>query len=111
MDSSSTNLPTTGLSIARSQFTTTSLVNGKVLIVGGATSPSTFTNTAELFDPATETFTLLNSTLVSGRADHCAVTMPSGLVLLIGGYQGHAFPSVDVFDPTANVFTSYPITT
>ena len=59
--------------------TATLLPNGQVLVAGGATN----TGIAELYDPATGTWT----TTGRGRArqDHTATLLSDGRVLVVGG--------------------------
>lgn len=72
------------------------------------------TYTAEVFDPATEMFTLLDSTMSWGRANHCAVILPDNRVVLVGGWAMSWMPvvswdlptTVDIFDPTTNTFSA-----
>jgi hypothetical protein len=84
-----------------------------VLIVGGANSAG-FLDSAELFDPSTGTFTQLpdsgNTRLQTGRADAIAAPLPSGKVLIAGGYLpgGHWLQSAEIFDPSTNTFTALP---
>ena len=64
-------------------FTATLLQNGKVLLAGGgANAPST--NAAELYDPATNSF-IATGNLGTARANHTAVAMADGSVLVAGG--------------------------
>lgn len=104
-----TNAPTSSMTYARSSATATLLQDGRVLVAGGSVDP-TGAYTAEVFDPATETFSLLNSTMSWGRVSHCAVTLPDKRVLLIGGWGLIGVwgvpPTVDIFDPTTDTFTA-----
>jgi len=58
---SATWSPTGSMSIGRFSFTATTLQNGKVLVAGGATDTEIATATAELYDPATGTFSATGS--------------------------------------------------
>src|SRR6202008_3538019 len=86
--------PTTGtwsitgnLSTARSGSATL-LPNGKVLVAGGETSASFLDffslNSAELYDPATGTWSFTGS-LNPSRLLHTATLFPNGKVLVAGG--------------------------
>lgn len=74
----------------RFEHTATLLGDGRVLIAGGlspdgedlAALPS-----AELYDPATDTF-LGTSPMADGRANHSAVALSDGAVLVMGGGGG-----------------------
>ena len=79
---------------ARYGHTATLLPNGKVLIAGGTNAWThgvypPFGNalaTAELFDPASATFTLTGK-MSFGRYQHQATMLLSGMVLITGGYD------------------------
>jgi hypothetical protein len=86
---SGTFRPTLGLMNARRElFTATKLPNGKVLLVGGLNANTNVTEpSAELYDPATETFKPTGSLSVS-RFGHDAVYLPTvNKVLVVGGKQ------------------------
>ena len=85
--------------------TATLLPNGKVLIVGGYTvcdptcGPVT---TAELYDPATGTFTptgRMTAAYVTG-----AVLLPDGRVLIAGADITHTVSSLELYDPSSETF-------
>ena len=72
----------------RRYHTATPLTDGRVLVTGGITvstvdDPSV-TATSELYDPATETWTVTGS-LAAGRAQHSATLLAGGQVLVVGG--------------------------
>jgi hypothetical protein len=75
------------------------LSDGNVLIVGGAT--------AELFNPATGTFSPTSSNPNLARTYHTATLLPNGKVLIAGGQiPGQQDTStVELYDPTAETFT------
>jgi hypothetical protein len=108
-----TSAPTSSMTYARSSETVTLLADGRVLVAGGS-NDATGTYTAEVFDPSTETFSLLDSTMSWGRIHHCAVTLPDNRVVLVGGWAMTWLPvlsldlppTVDVFDPTTNTFSA-----
>jgi hypothetical protein len=91
----------------RARLTGTLLQNGKVLLAGGSLlDVNASATTAELFDPAGNTFTTIASTMP--RESHQAVRLNSGRVVLAGGFD-HAFvqvSTIDVFDPATQVFTA-----
>src|SRR6266571_8487289 len=103
--------PTTGvwintgnLNAARSEHTATLLPNGKVLIVGGTVGGPedvVSVNSAELYDPATGTWSSTGN-LNTARSQHTATLLPNGKVLIAGGgdYVGgffHKFNSAEVY--------------
>jgi hypothetical protein len=104
------------MSYPRSGHSATLLADGRVLVAGGNNTTinnSNFTtyNSAELFDPTTELFSMVPSTMSVARTEQCAVTMPDKRVLMISG-SGNFFSSppdfslVDIFDPATNSFSS-----
>ena len=87
---------------ARRQLNATLLPDGKVLVTGGTASP-TFSDptghvdAAELWDPATETWTTLASSTGIPRVYHStALLLPDGRVFSTGG-NGH--PDVELYSP------------
>jgi len=102
---------TTGnLNKVRQQHTATLLNNGKVLIVSGATNTgsSNFTSSdAELYDPTTKTFTLINISAGTGRIFHQATLLANGKVLITGGSKfdySETYADGLIFDPITNTF-------
>jgi N-acetylneuraminic acid mutarotase/HEAT repeat protein len=77
----------------------TLLPNGKVLIAGGRRGYSDVLASAELYDPATDTWTSTGAMKI-GRMGHLATLLPNGQVLVIGG---NASPS-DASDRRAEMF-------
>jgi len=66
------------------------LANGKVLVAGGNFGNGTVTS-AELYDPATGTWTFTGS-LNTAREEHTATLLPGGKVLVAAGRGSNAFP-------------------
>ena len=84
-------------------FTATLLTNGKVLVAGGFNS--TFTSSAELYDPATGTWTATGS-LATARDFHTATLLPDGKVLVAGGENNTgATSSAEIYDPGTALWT------
>jgi hypothetical protein len=104
-------LPNT-MNLGRQGHTATLLPNGKVFIAGGATGDGVTTaentDTAELFDPATGTFTLVPSTMTSRRNGPTATLLPSGKVLIAGGFGFAYRNTAELFDPASGTFTLVP---
>jgi DNA-binding winged helix-turn-helix (wHTH) protein len=104
--------------------TATLLSDGRVLVVGGwgcdeADLESARTrrplagryclaskrrplDSAELYDPATKSFTMLDARLQVPRTGHTATLLNDGTVLIVGGYSGTEDwgTHVEIFDPT-----------
>lgn len=73
---------------ARAAQTLTLLADGRVLAAGGSEySFSNSTASAEIFDPARGTWTLVQP-MLTARRGHSAVLLPNGEVLITGGYPG-----------------------
>jgi len=71
----------------RANHTATRLPNGMVLIAGGTVQSDgsqTLPETAELFDPVSNSFSVIATSLVN-RAQHTATFLPDGDVILAGG--------------------------
>ena len=93
--------------------TATLLLSGKVLITGGATNLSgDTTNSADIYDPASNSFTPATFPMDHQRAAHTATlftTGPSaGKVLITGGIGGSSFffkdSSAELYDPASQQF-------
>ena len=80
---------TGSLGITRGIHTATLLPDGKVLVAGGNHNslyePTAAQSSAELYDPATGIWTPTGS-LNAARSTHTATLLPSGKVLVAGGY-------------------------
>ncbi len=95
------------------------LPDGEVLIAGGSNYKTIdYLSTAELFDPADDTFTKLEgpgSEMTVAREHPVAAALPDGDVLIAGGsttvelFPGMFVPQVvstaELFDPTDDTFT------
>jgi N-acetylneuraminic acid mutarotase len=107
-----------GMTLQLPGFSTTKLANGQVLLVGG-TSASTYgvTNLAQIFSPATNTWSIA-APLNTAREYHTATLLQNGKVLVVGGdttidYTVN-FPSqyppvlasVELYDPATNTWTA-----
>jgi hypothetical protein len=79
---------------------------GEVLVAGGWTGDG-ISDSAEVFDPAGETF-IPAGTMTSARANQAAVLMPNGKVLIAGGQGlGDALlPTAEIFDPGKETFSA-----
>jgi MBG domain (YGX type)/Immunoglobulin domain/Galactose oxidase, central domain len=84
---------------ARTRHTATLLNNGTVLIAGGDTA-----GTAEIFDPATESFSAALLAMAAPRIGHTATLFSDDSVLLAGGNTD----SMERFTPTDQKFTLDP---
>jgi len=114
---------TANMTTARYAHTATRLPNGKVLVTGGLGDAGIFPTdstpqasmSAELYDPASGTFTATGS-LATPRTGHTATLLPDGKVLIVGGLQsipgsdgsfpyfGDGLTTAELYDPATGVF-------
>jgi hypothetical protein len=89
------------LTTPRSGHTATLLSDGKILVAGGDASGS-----AELYNPATESFSLIAGSMNTARKFHSAILTSSGQVLIVGGVnaQNVVLNTAEVFDPASQSF-------
>jgi hypothetical protein len=108
--------PTGNMDLPRSEHTATLLLNGKVLLAGGAISgPNgemgiiSVSPGAELYDPQTGQFTAFGG-MTRARYRHTATLLLSGKVLITGGQgdwpQPSASASAELYDPADGTFTA-----
>lgn len=110
-----------GMRDTRAGHTATLLPNGMVLIAGGGTDGGwgfpifgVANSSAELYDPASSSFTLTGS-MSAPRFGHTATLLPNGKVLIAGGYSKgivntstSALASTEIYDPATGLFTPGP---
>lgn len=97
---------------AHQYHTATLLANGKVLVAGGAggTTGSIVTNSAEIYDPTTGTWSITGS-MASPREFHTATLLTNGQVLVTGGlnssgFYGSILASAELYDPNFGTWTN-----
>ena len=107
---------TGSLSTGRGVHTATLLQDGRVLIAGGIAGEFDLSGsgdsakplpTAELYDPATGTFTETGE-LNTARWMHSATLLQDGRVLIVGGTSADMqtpLTTVEVYDPATGTFT------
>jgi len=89
----------------RYRHSATLLQSGKVLIAGGQNSTSV-NNTAEIYDPSTNSFTATAGNMIAPRDAHTATLLPGGKVLIAGGIDGNVVSNTaELYDPATGLFT------
>ena len=118
------------MSSARSGHTATLLSDGRVLIAGGINSSDSVEtaalNTADIYDPSSDTFAPVANPLNGARTNHTATLLSDGTVLLTGGTGPcttccptgssstscpGALNTTEIFDPAAQTFAQGPTMT
>ena len=112
---SGTFAPTAAMATRRSLHAATMLRDGRVLVAGGRTCNQppptacdfTFrTDTAEVYDPATGTWTATGNTMTVARHTNAAAVLPDGKVLVpAGSGASTAGTTAEIYDPVANAWS------
>jgi hypothetical protein len=107
--------PTGAMSTPRENQSATLLRDGRVLVTGGdqgwagggGGGSGDMLATAEIYDPASGTFSPTGSMKVA-RSYHTASLLPNGKVLILGGWDHDllALGSAEMYDPQSNRFDS-----
>ena len=94
------------MTTAREYHTATLLPDGRVFVTGGDDSFNIFSS-AELYDPATRTWTATGS-LGNARRQHTATLLPDGKVLAAGGQDGGSTTTAtsELYDPITGTWTA-----
>jgi hypothetical protein len=86
------------------------LNSGMVLLAGGVGINNTVSlASAELYNPATETFTYTSGSMNTAREFHAATLLNNGLVLITGGQAsvgGTILASAELYNPATGTFTN-----
>ena len=104
-------LATNPMSEARNANTATLLNDGRVLVAGGSVTGeidgSGVTSSAELYDPATRSFTALSATLDQPRFRAAAVPLKDGTVLIVDGVNGATvLADAQIYLPATKTFVA-----
>ena len=90
----------------------TALPDGKILITGGfggtSETATNYLSSAELYDPATGTFSFTTGALNIARYNHIAYLLYTGKVLIAGGVGSGSvvLNSAELYDPETDTFTA-----
>jgi hypothetical protein len=95
------------LAAPRYNHTATLLADGRVLVLGGYGLGNERLDSAEIFDPAANTWRTVAATSAWPRVFHTATLLNDGRVLVIGGGLafGGTVDSAEIFDPVTETFT------
>jgi hypothetical protein len=107
--SNGTFAQTGSMVLARTSHTATLLSDGRVLIAAGFGPSAQPLVEAELYDPASGSFTQTLGKLATARAVHTATLLKDGTVLIAGGLvtnPGPATATAEVFNLTTQMFTA-----
>ena len=103
------------MSSPRAFHTATLMGDGTVVLIGGASdSVGGVTNTADVYDPSTNSFTPASGNMIQARGGHAALVLStgpnSGDIMVIGGVNqsGGNFASfaTEVYNPGSKTFSS-----
>jgi len=87
------------MSYTRNQHTASLLTNTQVLVTGGYQSGGNISDSAELYDLSTETWTV-TSRMNSPRERHTETLLNNGKILVTGGFDhGVALNSAELYNP------------
>jgi hypothetical protein len=93
----------------RSMHTATLLQDGRVLVAGGGTAREQVTESAEIYDPKTRSFSMAARMSVP-RYKHTAVLLDDGTVLIAGGSDARdwksAYNTTEIYNPRTNAFSA-----
>jgi RHS repeat-associated protein len=101
------------MNAARGLHTANLLQNGLVVLIGGEDNEGLSIASAELYDPAAQTFTFTGSLQTSSNG-HTATLLNNGKILVAGGqtwdtFQGYLeIARTEIFDPSTGTFVAGP---
>jgi large repetitive protein len=88
------------MACARKFHTSTLLIDGSVLVVGGSDRLGDLSS-VERYDPVADQWRIV-SAMNTARCHHSATRLANGCVLVTGGFNGVALSSAELFDPAQN---------
>lgn len=91
-------IPVASMAVPRSDHAAVLLKDGRVLVTGGVTTDGAETATAEIYDPASNTWAGAG-TMDEARSGHTASLLGDGRVLIAGG------ASLEIYDPASGSFS------
>jgi N-acetylneuraminic acid mutarotase len=99
-------VPVGPMTAAREHFTSTLLANGEVLLAGGQTETANSLASAELYNPATRSFSATGS-LHTARSYPAAARLRGGEVLIAGGLSSNfiSTATAELYNPATGAWT------
>jgi len=99
--------PAGPMATGREHFTATLLPSGEVLMAGGQTVTGGSLASAELYNPATRSFSATGS-LNTARSDPAAALLPTGKVLITGGIDENfaSLSSAELYNPATGTWAN-----
>jgi len=83
---------------------TSSVVNGKIYAIGGATGPGVNVRTVEEYNPVTDTWTT-KSNMPTSRWGLSISSVVNGRIYVVGGSGGPALSTVEEYNPLTDTWT------
>ena len=95
--------------IALHSSSTTLLADGRILVAGGSDNLGSV-DTAQIYDPATNIWSITTSSMNESRYYHTATLLKDGRVLVAGGNKvlnggATASKTAEIYDPTTNAWS------
>lgn len=99
-----------GVSIPRHQHAATGLGDGRILVTGGwrhacLTAYVPPLADSQIYDPGKHSWEKTGS-LSTARAQHAAVTLSDGRVMVVGGMSHAPLASTEIYDPNTRIWSS-----
>jgi hypothetical protein len=94
------------LNAARSFDTATLLNDGTVLVAGGNGGASGALNSAELYNPSTNSWSFTANNMAVARSYASAVLLADGRVLVAGGGNSTDLSSAEIYDPSSKTWST-----
>jgi hypothetical protein len=101
-----------GMNVPRASHTIATLNDGRVIVAGGYTTGNIPTNSIEIYNPVSNSWSVVPGGLSEPRAEHTMTLLQDGRVLIAGGMGSSAQPvaTLEIFDPKANSSTPVAVT-
>jgi len=98
--------PEAPMALARTGHVSVAMGDGRVLVAGGTTTGGGITNSAEIFDPVTSSWSEVPGGMIEPRTGATASFLQDGRVLIAGGANssGGVSSTVEIFNPATNTF-------